>query len=93
MVLADLGRRITKALHTLSNATVINEDVSCFYTCAFTRNVQCPFRVQCTMYMDKISIDRFFSKAFDILFVLGDEFSVSHWTNIARSVPSFLQLQ
>ena len=28
MVLADLGRRITKALHTLSNATVINEDVS-----------------------------------------------------------------
>ena len=48
MVLADLGRRITKALHTLSNATVINEDVSCFYTCAFTRNVQCTFRVQCT---------------------------------------------
>lgn len=27
MVLADLGRRITTALHTLSNATVINEDV------------------------------------------------------------------
>eukprot|EP00116_Pleurobrachia_bachei_P007178 sb/3467440/ len=27
MVLADLGRKITNALHTLSNATVINEDV------------------------------------------------------------------
>jgi len=27
MVLADLGRKITRALHTLSKATVINEDV------------------------------------------------------------------
>lgn len=28
MVLADLGRKITNALHSLSKATVINEDVS-----------------------------------------------------------------
>lgn len=28
MVLADLGRKITTALHSLSRATVINEDVS-----------------------------------------------------------------
>jgi hypothetical protein len=28
MVLADLGRKITSALRSLSNATVINEDVS-----------------------------------------------------------------
>ena len=27
MVLADLGRRITSALHSLNNTTVINEDV------------------------------------------------------------------
>lgn len=27
MVLADLGRKITNALHSLSKATVINEDV------------------------------------------------------------------
>lgn len=30
MVLADLGRKITNALHSLSKATVINEDVSCY---------------------------------------------------------------
>lgn len=30
MVLADLGRKITNALHSLSKATVINEDVSSF---------------------------------------------------------------
>lgn len=28
MVLADLGRKITSALRSLSNATVINEEVS-----------------------------------------------------------------
>lgn len=28
MVLADLGRKITKALHSLSKATIINEEVS-----------------------------------------------------------------
>lgn len=28
MVLADLGRKITTALRSLSNATIINEDVS-----------------------------------------------------------------
>lgn len=28
MVLADLGRKITTALHSLSKATVINEEVS-----------------------------------------------------------------
>ena len=28
MVLADLGRKIATALHSLSNATVINEEVS-----------------------------------------------------------------
>ena len=28
MVLADLGRKITTALRSLSNATVINEEVS-----------------------------------------------------------------
>lgn len=30
MVLADLGRKITSALRSLSNATVINEEVSLF---------------------------------------------------------------
>lgn len=30
MVLADLGRKITSALRSLSNATVINEEVSIF---------------------------------------------------------------
>lgn len=30
MVLADLGRKITNALHSLSKATVINEEVSDF---------------------------------------------------------------
>lgn len=34
MVLADLGRKITNALHSLSKATVINEDVSC---CSYKR--------------------------------------------------------
>jgi len=29
MVLADLGRKITTALRSLSNATVINEEVRC----------------------------------------------------------------
>lgn len=28
MVLADLGRKITSALHGLSKATIINEEVS-----------------------------------------------------------------
>lgn len=28
MVLADLGRKITSALHSLSKATVINEEVN-----------------------------------------------------------------
>lgn len=28
MVLADLGRKITTALHSLSKATIINEEVS-----------------------------------------------------------------
>jgi hypothetical protein len=28
MVLADLGRKITSALKSLSNATIINEEVS-----------------------------------------------------------------
>lgn len=28
MVLADLGRKITSALRSLSNATIINEEVS-----------------------------------------------------------------
>ena len=32
MVLADLGRKITVALRSLSNATVINEEVHCLYT-------------------------------------------------------------
>jgi hypothetical protein len=30
MVLADLGRKITSALRSLSNATVINEEVNSF---------------------------------------------------------------
>ena len=30
MVLADLGRKITTALRSLSNATVINEEVRAF---------------------------------------------------------------
>lgn len=34
MVLADLGRKITNALHSLSKATVINEDVS-FHLCKY----------------------------------------------------------
>lgn len=33
MVLADLGRKITTALHSLSKATVINEDVSNVMDC------------------------------------------------------------
>lgn len=31
MVLADLGRKITSALKSLSNATIINEDVSDYH--------------------------------------------------------------
>ncbi len=32
MVLADLGRKITTALRSLSNATIINEEVQCMRT-------------------------------------------------------------
>lgn len=31
MVLADLGRKITTALHSLSKATIINEEVRGFF--------------------------------------------------------------
>lgn len=36
MVLADLGRKITSALRSLSNATVINEEVSISFAQGFT---------------------------------------------------------
>uniref|UniRef100_A0A8B9N3W6 Uncharacterized protein n=1 Tax=Accipiter nisus TaxID=211598 RepID=A0A8B9N3W6_9AVES len=33
MVLADLGRKITSALRSLSNATIINEEVCSMHYC------------------------------------------------------------
>lgn len=42
MVLADLGRKITSALRSLSNATVINEEASISFACApnlYTQNL------------------------------------------------------
>lgn len=35
MVLADLGRKITTALRSLSNATIINEEVSAIKDAVF----------------------------------------------------------
>ena len=40
MVLADLGRKITTALRSLSNATVINEEVSKYFQSEFTSSGQ-----------------------------------------------------
>lgn len=47
MVLADLGRKITSALKSLSNATIINEDVCMvvlnLYRISVTINKLCRF--------------------------------------------------
>ena len=42
MVLADLGRKINSALRFLSNAVVINEEVSDIQLC-----VPCPYEPRC----------------------------------------------
>lgn len=46
MVLADLGRKITSALQSLSKATVINEEVIQVF-CGDTAVVQCAVSTLC----------------------------------------------
>lgn len=48
MVLADLGRKITLALRSLSNATIINEEVGeCFF---FLRSPWCYRKIMSETY-------------------------------------------
>lgn len=50
MVLADLGRKITTALHSLSKATIINEEVSAllrFHDSTFIFLVHFRFSMPC----------------------------------------------